>query len=252
MTKYPFSTTSFLLLLIAFLLPSCKETPDNFTPDFGFDYYPLGVGMERIYRVDSFVFDEVPGDITAIDTSTTYFRDKIEEVFPGAVGDSSYRIERSFRKDTNEVWQFLTNYTVNKSVQNVQTNINNVRLIPLAFPVERGQLWNPTVFIADGFTAPIAGEEIEIFKNWSARIRETGFSDTIGGKIYTDLAKVELADEENAIELRRVTDIYARGIGLVQREMWILNTQKAGADTLSWEQKAEEGFILQQTLLDYK
>lgn len=248
-TLFFFAVFGFTVMV---LMTACGEEPDNFTADFGYQYFPLAIGQERIYQVDSFVFDEVVGDVIDIDTSTTWFRDRVMEVFGGANGDSTYRVERSITKDTSNGWTFFTNYTLIKSAQNVQSNIENVRLIELVFPVQFGEVWDPTVYIPDGFTAAIAGEEIEIFKNWTARIRETGFRDSIGRFQFDDLARLDLADEENAIELREVKDWYARGVGLVQRQMRILNTQQAGADTLTWSEKAEEGFILQQTLVHYK
>jgi hypothetical protein len=242
--------TSFVFLLLG--SSACTEEPDNFVTDFGYNYSPISLGQERIYQIDSFIFDEVVGDVTAIDTSTTWIRDRVQEVFPGANGDSTFRVERSISLDSMITWDFVTNYTIVFTRLNFQVNIENVRTIDLVFPVRTGQVWDPTVYISDDFTAPIAGEEIEIFKNWSGRIRETGFQESIGSFIFPDVARIELADEENAIELRQVTDWYARDIGLVRREMQILNTQQVGADTLSWIEKAEEGFILQQTLVEYR
>jgi hypothetical protein len=63
---------------------------------------------------------------------------------------------------------------------------------------------------------------------------------------------VQNADSENLIELRLAHEKYARGVGLVYRELWILDTQCIeDCIGMTWEQKAEKGFILKQTLIDH-
>jgi hypothetical protein len=60
---------------------------------------------------------------------------------------------------------------------------------------------------------------------------------------------VREADSENLIELRRSRVKYAKGIGLVYRELWVLDTQCIEqCDGKPWEEKAEKGFILSQTI----
>jgi len=54
------------------------------------------------------------------------------------------------------------------------------------------------------------------------------------------------------IELRLSYERYARGVGLIEREMRILDTQCIEAcSTKTWAEKAEKGFIVRQKIRDY-
>jgi hypothetical protein len=65
-------------------------------------------------------------------------------------------------------------------------------------------------------------------------------------------------DETNAIERRLSRVKYAKHIGVVYRELWILDSQycnqiPAPADCLTkpWVEKAEKGYILRQVITGY-
>jgi hypothetical protein len=66
---------------------------------------------------------------------------------------------------------------------------------------------------------------------------------------------VRHADNENLIERRFVEERYARTVGLVEKTVMILDTQCGGnlsnCIDLSWEQKAEKGFMLKMTVNNY-
>ncbi|MCC6724075.1 MAG: hypothetical protein IT258_06155, partial [Saprospiraceae bacterium] len=98
----------------------------------------------------------------------------------------------------------------------------------------------------------VAGESIEMFKGWDYRILQAGEAASFGALQFDETATVEESDSENLIELRRSMSTYAKGIGLVYRELWILDTQcLENCVGQSWEEKAEKGFILKQTITNY-
>ncbi|MEL6865958.1 MAG: hypothetical protein AAFP19_16145, partial [Bacteroidota bacterium] len=66
------------------------------------------------------------------------------------------------------------------------------------------------------------------------------------GMMFDSVATIYQADNENAIELRYSIEKYARNIGLVYREMRILDTQAIVDDP--WEEKAQKGFIIRQQI----
>jgi hypothetical protein len=63
--------------------------------------------------------------------------------------------------------------------------------------------------------------------------------------------KVIQIDEENLFEKKYGEEQYARGIGLVSKELIILNTQ-APPSGQTFLERAESGFILRYKLIDYK
>jgi len=98
----------------------------------------------------------------------------------------------------------------------------------------------------------VAGESIFIFKNWLYEYREIGVPLEVNGLNFDDVVTIYQADEKNFIELRESYERYARGVGLVERQMRILDTQCiAECEGQTWEEKAEKGFIVRQEIRDY-
>jgi hypothetical protein len=245
----PFLIFINLLIISGLSLTSCETVPDNFNPEKGLDYFPLKLDNYWVYQMDSFVYDQVPSG-TAIDTIHSFLKDEVEEIFTNGAGDTTFRIRREYRPNDTTFWQFQKHYGITRTNSSLITEIDNIQVIELVFPVFQGKRWTPNLYVPNDFTILVAGDPIELYKNWTSRIREIGLNENINGVNYNEVINVSLADEENAIELRIVQDKYAKGVGLISREMRILDTQSP-TDTLTWEQKAEKGFILQQTLLEH-
>ena len=89
-----------------------------------------------------------------------------------------------------------------------------------------------------------------MFKDWDYRYLSVDRSEDISGMNYDRVLTVQQVDSENAIERRFGIEKYVFGSGLVFKERIILDTQNVTND-LSWEEKAERGFILRQTLIRF-
>jgi hypothetical protein len=122
----------------------------------------------------------------------------------------------------------------------------------MVFPLQKGQKWNPTILFDPAIVVEIAGERMEIFKNWSSKTLQINQPERIGNFDFPQVLAISHAAEDNLIELRQVTEKYARGVGLVYREAKILDTQCIEpCRGKSWEDKAERGFICRQVVLEY-
>ncbi|MAT53356.1 MAG: hypothetical protein CMN32_02665 [Saprospirales bacterium] len=237
------------LLTIA-LLASCKTEQDPFDRDFGFDYYPLEVGKSMIYQMDSTIYDPT-GDSMLIH-STSFLKETVVDSFIDLTGTPVYRIEQYHRAADTLPW--VINKVVTASITNNQAQRveDNLRFIKLTFPVRENNSWDGNVFFDSGTKVTVAGETLEMFKSWSYRIIEKDHPESIGAFSFPEVVTVQNADSENLIELRLAHEKYARGVGLVYRELWILDTQCIeDCIGMTWEQKAEKGFILKQTLIDH-
>lgn len=231
------------------------ETPD---PDVGYDYFPLEVGKFRIYQVDSIIYDPILGG-TQIDTFSSQIREVIAEAFTDNTGEVVYRVERYRRPDAQASWTPDKVIVLSKDKTRAFWMEDNLRFIKMVFPVAVGKQWDGHVFFNPNIIVPVAGESIELFKDWSYEITAVGERYEGNGLEFPDVAEVSLADNENLIELRRATEKYAKGIGLVYREWYILDTQCkvccngefGPCEALAWGEKAEKGFILKQSLLAF-
>ncbi len=232
------------------LLASCKTEPDDFDRDFGFGYFPLKTGQSLIYRMDSTIYD--PTGDSLVSHSSYLLKETVVDSFVDLTGAIVYRIEQFQRAADSLPWQF--NKIVTASITNNQAirTEDNLRFIKLTFPLRKFNAWDGNAYFDPGTKVTVAGESIEMFKSWSYRVLDVDQAEIIGGFALPQVATIENADSENLIELRIAYEKYARGIGLVYRELWILDTQCIeGCTGMSWNEKAEKGFILKQTLIDY-
>jgi len=237
----------------AVIFQSCEGGTDAPPIEFGYDYFPLEIGKYIEYDVDSIIYDIGAGSSVTVRNNSIQVREEVTDSFPDNEGRIVYRIERFERNDAAEEWRVNDVWTAVVTDRQAERIEENLRFIKMVFPVsDNTNPWDGNKYIDENLVIPIAGESVFIFKNWLYEYRTIGEALNIGGFSFDDVATIYQADEENFIELRRSYERYARGIGLVEREMLILDTQCI-ADCVgqTWEQKAEKGFIVRQTVRDY-
>ncbi len=232
-------------------LAACKREPDPYVPEEGLDYFPLEVGKQWIYEIDSTIYDPdgLNGTVYAVHG---FLKEEITDTIHGIDGTVIYMLEQWFRPIDTLPWQFQKVVFLSLEKGQAIRTEDNLRFIKLVFPLSKGKSWDGNIHFSPFIKVTVAGETLEMFKGWSYRVLSLDDAETIGDHTFEQVATIRNADEENLIELRRVIEKYARGVGLVAREMWILDTQCI-EDCLGmeWEQKAEKGFILRQTLIDH-
>ena len=240
--------TWFLIFGFLFLLNACKETPDDFQPtDAGYDYFPLSIGKYLLYEVDSTIYD--PTGDTSVYTSHTLMKEEILDTLRDNLGNLLYKLERYERQADTLPWQVKKVFTASVQGDQAVVTEDNLRFIRMTFPVRKNETWNGNVHFDPGLIVTVAGESLEMFKGWAYKIEETGVPVAVGNFNFEEVATIREADSENLIEKRLSKAQYAKGIGLVYRELWILDTQCVeSCDGQTWEQKAEKGFILKQTI----
>ncbi len=229
---------------------SCDSEPDNFSIEQGVEYYPLAVGKYWIYEVDSTIFDPT-GDSMVI-FSKTLVKEEITDTLLDNEGNVSFRYERFERAADTLPWQIRKVFTATMDGNQAIRTEDNLRFIKMTFPLKENAHWNGNAHFDPSLIVTVAGESLEMFKSWDYQVEELGISDAIGTFSFEHVTVIQESDAENLIELRKSISKYAKDVGLVYRELWILDTQCIEACTgQSWEEKAEKGFILRQTILEY-
>jgi hypothetical protein len=246
-----FRTCAFLLFAIGLIsICSCgKDEIEHPAPiDWGYGYYPLATGKYRVFQVDSILFDTIAGAVR-IDSIRTYLLEETTDTFRSISGKTVYRIQRYEKKSPGENWVFKDVASAERdSMQGIRTE-DNFRLLKLVFPLKTRQVWNSTLYIDNTVEITAGKKEIVLFKNWESEVTSIGKSAVVLGKTFKDVLELFQANDENSIELRRVREKYAKGIGLISCEMEILDTQRPAA--VPWRKKTQSGFILKQYLIDY-
>ena len=238
------------------LLFSCSEgtVTEDYDLDFGYDYYPLEVGKYLIYKTDSTTFN-IGGDGVEILESSTFVKEETIGITMDNQGDTTYIIERFKRLSMDEEWQITDVWTTKATDLRIERTEENVKLVKMIFPLQEGIDFDATLFVDPTTSFTVAGENLEVYKDWNSEVLTVGTTETIEGNNYGAVTTISYADDENLIEKRYARSKYAKGVGLVYREDWILDTQcggdLAGCEAIPWEEKAEKGYIIKQVLLEH-
>lgn len=203
-------------------MASCETTPDTYAVEPGLEYFPLEVGKYIIYEVDSTIFD--PTGDTTVYFSKTFVKEEITDTLLDNVGNTLYRVERLQRQADTLPWQIHKVLTLSKTEEQAIRTEDNLRFIKLTFPIKKNNSWNGLVHFDPARIVTVAGESIEMFKNWDYRIESVDEPETIGALNFDKIATLQEADNENNLELRISREKYAKDVGLVYAERWILET----------------------------
>ncbi|MDH3651675.1 MAG: hypothetical protein OEQ53_18470 [Saprospiraceae bacterium] len=245
-------------MLVAFVLGCLNELEQPFDLNlYGYAYFPLEVGKFRVYEVDSLQFDIGVNDLPTVDSARFYVREEVVEILQAQTGEEVYRIERYRADDLDEPWKIMDVTTESLTTNQAHRTENNLRFINLVFPIEEGVVWDGNQFIPDDIVVFVAGESVEMFKNWRYEILSEGLSESIGQHTFESVATVQQANDENEIEFRFSQEKYAENVGLVYRERWILDSYcKYTGETgpcigLDWRSKSGRGFIMREAIIDF-
>ncbi len=249
--RLPYSYFIFLLLGLSLGWAACTETTEDIDLDYGYEYFPLRLGQTLVYEVDSVVYDDFTN---TIDTVQFQLREITLDTFRDGENILNYRIERQVRSDENAAWQFKQIVAARRTSTKAERMEGNQRYLNLVFPARLGNSWDGNAYLDQDTIYTIRNVSIEIYKGWEDfSYTQLDEAYQLNGFNFDSTLLVQQVDYENLIELRSSVERYAKGIGLVYKELKILDTQCGGnlaaCQGLSWEEKAEKGFIYRMRLI---
>jgi hypothetical protein len=206
----------------------------------GLDYYPTVQGKFVVYDVDSTVYNNFP----TVDTIKTKYRikEKIADSFTDNEGKPAIRLERyikmySATKPYDSIpWSIKEVWMVNADKRSIQVSEGNVRFTKLIFPVQEGTAW-------DGNAKNTIGE-------WQYTYKYIDRKETINGKSLDKVLLVSQIDFRTFISYQNFNEKYAKGIGLVSREITDIYSNNV-VPGVPVEGRIETGLIYKQTLVTY-
>jgi len=214
-------------------------------------YFPLQVGKYVEYEVDSVLFRQG----RFLDSVRLFAREEVLSQSIDSLGPV-YTILRSQRKKQTEAWLPTETYTARITGQKAIRNEANLFFIKLVFPLTVGASWNGLAYVQTDQIFNIEGESVAVYGDWeSFRVREPAGSFTYGTLNFNEVITVLQTDEDNLISRRYALEKYAKGIGLVYKEMVILDCNATVNDcnktSLPWRSRATKGFIFKQQIIKY-
>lgn len=258
-------TFLFVFAFLGVFLFTCNENTDtqDLTVVKGFNYYPIEVGKYITYQLDSIIYGRPPlCEYPFIrDTFSHQLKEEVVDTFEDNTGTLNFIVERYLRKDESEPWVVVDVWNTKMSDTQVERVEENLRFIKLVFPVSDNVSWNGNAFFQD--TSVVVGAEvIDFYQHWSAEYEYENIDqpEEINGITFDSvMTVVQSAASENLVAHRSSIEKYARGVGLVYKEMLILDSSccidanggLTACIDLPWELKGEKGLILRQKVIDF-
>ncbi len=250
-----------LLSLIAVLsLTSCEDESINSTALLGLEFYPVEEGRSWTYQVDSLIiFREGNNRIE----STSFIRENITGSFVNGSGDTTYILTISESETLEGTFRIKDTWSIEKSRSSVIRYEENLGFLKLTFPLT--ECAQPNIIDCDEIDNILFDQQLKLdlpqfsiqpYTFWGYRVLNRGRALTVGGMDFINVTTIQQADNQleftNDLNQRKVIEQYAPNVGLIQRTMEIFNTD-CGTECRDqpWEEKADFGFSLVQTLVAY-
>jgi hypothetical protein len=252
--------TRLLALFSLTVILACgnESEPPPSIPDSE-QYFPLSIGRSITYAVDSIVFDDAPGGNTR-DTVSFQLREEIVGKVLAGTGDSAFVIHRFRRDEPTGPWVLRDVYTSGIAGAEALRTEENVTFVKMTFPLWPGNGWVSTAYISPETVVQVGTENLEPYEYWESLVLDVDVAGQVGdvGFANGQLMHVRQVDADDGLTKRTVLETYARNVGLVERIDTILDSRCIALGDFgpcvgkSWLQHAGKGYILRQTLIEYR
>lgn len=206
-------------LTVAAIAWGCKK--DENVPDLGYSYFPDEVGRYTIYQVDSTAKDDL------INLDTTYhflLKEVIQSVYTDNQGRPTLRIGR-YKKFYNPAlpydsipWTLTDVWAANKTATTAERVEENERFTRLIFPVKLNKTWN--------------GNAQNTQQEWSYKYTSLDEPATVNTLQFDSSLSVTQINIQNLVDTKYSIEKYARHVGLIYKQLILLNKQPANQQDL--------------------
>ncbi len=248
----------YLLILTLLVSIGCRDQmikPVDQINLLGTDYFPLHTGDWWVYKVDSVIYD-LQKDRVILDSVHTFIKYVVTDSFRLGEDVKAFKLERSQRSTDTAPWRPMDSWWVSKDDVGAWSNEGNLLFQKLSFPVRKGKKWDGNAHIGTRVSLYVRDDILEqVFDGWEYKYESVDEPESIGGKAYDKVLtvrEVDNSEEHPAISYKKARSKYARGVGLVYKNWVLLDDIDQSPDiSIPFPERAEEGFFLEQTLIDY-
>ncbi|MEO6189987.1 MAG: hypothetical protein ABIO44_06120 [Saprospiraceae bacterium] len=244
-----YKVTLYNLIIFIFFTSCNSETSILTDYQLGYHYYPMSLGKSWIYRTDSILYQKSNGQRR--DSFRCFIKETAADTFTDPDGNLVYNVEIFYRKRDTLPWELIDNTFITVGSTNIIRNDFGFDFIKLVFPVIKNKSWNGNIRIDQQTEIKLNGEFFRPFNLWNGRTyfyTDILNNQTIGNLFYKKVVNVEEIDFKDDINRIYSTATYAEDVGLVYREFWLLSSDNPDIN-LPWEEKADYGAIIKQTLI---
>jgi hypothetical protein len=214
------TTASLHLLALLLVLTACeKSVTETLEGGTVSDWMPLKQGSSITYRLDSTVY--VSNNTSKV-VRSYIVKDVVESSFTDNTGRKAFRIVRRTR-DARDTLQWLPNavFTATPMEKSVEWVDNNLRFIRLQLPMRDGFSWK-----GNSYVNTLSDPNLQYLDDWSYTFDSVGKPKTVEGRNFSETLTVNQrnevvnnpGDKARYFSVTRSREVYAKGIGLVQRD----------------------------------
>lgn len=212
----------FVILAVLFslmIISGCKKEFYDETLEYNYEYQPLAVGQYTIFDVDSIRY-LYTAPTQSVDTIRYQWMEKITDTFYDNLSRLNYRLELFRRTNSAQNWRLEKVWYCYKSKTNFERQEDDLRFLKLIFPLKNELSWKGNLYLATSDSNQFAP-----YYNWLYEVKNMGSSLTIGTNSFAETATIAQRDEENLIDKVRSVEVYAKNVGLISKELEIINKQ---------------------------
>jgi hypothetical protein len=228
-----------LPFICLFFLLSCEnESIEATSLDRGEDYYPLVTGKYIEYKYDSvFYFNN---GLNKVPTSG-FLKEEIGKVISKTNFEIKYELLRYWRRKAQDQWILAEVESITMTNDKVIVTDENLPFIRMVFPVKEKTTWAGNSLFNEDITIKIYGEDLKLYGNWDYNFSAVNKPFTFSTKKFDNCTEVIEVNKSTPLSKRYSRAVYAKGIGQLEREVYMYDTQRPQADK-PWETYAEEGY----------
>ena len=225
----------FIASVIGCTLSACKKDSSTEQPFLGYNYFPLAIGSEKIYEVDSigylgWTFDPGTGTVE-IDTQKYFIKEVVESYFTDNEGRQTARIVRLKRMNDTDPWTIYKVWSANLTATTAERYEDNIRYIKLVFPPKENEKWN--------------GNSLNTNEAWEYEYENVNESGKLGLLSFDSTLTVIQIFDPNFVSYRYYVEQYAANTGMFYKEN---NNYEYGLNG----NIIKNGFKYKETLISFK
>lgn len=252
-TRTPNFSQYLFAALCLLMFNACGDDFINDKAALGLNYYPVEIGNSWTYQMDSIIYDDE--GLTIIE-SVSYLKETIIEKSTDAAGDSVFILQISKRKDLNSNWRVTDIYPLYKDDQKLRRVEENLSFLKLVFPTSVGLEWEGNQF-DENVEILVSGDVVNVYENWGDySIHDKIDNFPSNGATHDNVLVIKQADHTNNIKQRYAMEYYKEDVGLIKRILKIKDIICTGngdcQEDVPWDDKGDQGFSLEQTLIEFE
>lgn len=217
MKKY-FPAYGFIILLMI----SCTKENANFSLEPVTDYFPLQVGKNITYDLDSTIFTNFGQNKIVRHYQAQY---RISAAVTDNLGRPGYTIDRYLRKDSTQQWAIDNVFTAIPTGKSIELIQDNLRFIKLTAPVKDGYSWLGNSYLPEDPYRSYAFANAAFMEDWNYTYEDVNSPVSIGSMDFENTITVfELSDSTGNPQTTQYAEKtysiekYAKSVGLIYKE----------------------------------